>query len=68
MVCILLADGAGAREEEHRRAVRIRGPKRSSGFRSTKSSDLKFRALLTADNIQVLFYRKEFDRLGEASA
>jgi hypothetical protein len=31
-------------------------------------SEPRFRALLTAGNIQVLFYRKEFDRLGEESA
>jgi hypothetical protein len=40
----------------------------SSTFRNYTQSELGFRALLTAGNIQVLFYREEFDRLGEESA
>jgi hypothetical protein len=44
---VLLVGDAEKRKEEHRRAVRTRGLKRSSGFRSTIRPELMFRALLT---------------------
>jgi hypothetical protein len=37
----------------------------SSKFRTTRSSDLKFRALLTENGARVIFCREEFDWLGE---
>jgi hypothetical protein len=38
---------------------------RPSGFRSTKSPDVKFRALVTEGGAEILFHRKEFGQLGE---
>jgi hypothetical protein len=43
---VLLGGDAGA-SEEYRCAANTRGLIRLSGFRSTKSPDLRFRALLT---------------------
>jgi hypothetical protein len=37
------------------------------GFTSTKSSDLKFRAVPIESDARVLFYREGFDRFGELS-
>jgi competence protein ComEC len=46
---VLLAGDAEAREEEYMAGGPTRGLKRSSGFRSTKRSELKFRTVLTED-------------------
>jgi hypothetical protein len=51
---ILLAGDAEAREEEHRRAVRTRGLKRSSKLETTKRSELRFRASHTEGGAQSL--------------
>ena len=47
---VLLAGDAEARKEEHRRAVRTRGLKRSSTFRNYTHSEPMFRALLTGED------------------
>jgi hypothetical protein len=62
---VLLAGDAAVREEEYRRAVRTRGLKQSSGFRSTNNPELHFRALLAEGDTQLLFYREASDRLNE---
>jgi hypothetical protein len=66
MTCILLADGAGAREEEHRRAVRARGLKRSSTFRSYTHSEPRFRVLLAEGDVRALFHGEASERLDDA--
>jgi hypothetical protein len=56
---VLLAGDAKESEEEPRRAVRTRGLKRSSGFGTTKSPELRLRAMLTEGNTRVLFHRED---------
>jgi hypothetical protein len=63
---VLLAGNTEAREEEYMANRSIRGLKRSSGFRSTKSSDLKFRVLLPEGGARVLFYRDAYGQIKEA--
>ena len=57
IVRVFLAGDAEAREE-HRRAVRTRGLKRSSKVETTKQAKLRFRARLTESGPQVNFDRE----------
>ena len=62
---VLLAGHVEAKDEEHRRAVRTRGLKRSSTFRNYIHSEPRFRALLTEGEAWVLFYDDGFSWLGK---
>ncbi len=61
---VLLAGDAEAREETWQ-AASTRGLKRLSKFKTTKSSELKFRAVLTEGVTRMLFHGRAFDRVDE---
>ena len=61
---VLLAGDAEARKSTWP-AAPTRGLKRLSKFKTTKSSELKFRAVLTESVTRMLFHGRAFDRVDE---
>jgi hypothetical protein len=61
---VLLAGDAKASNEEHSPAVRTRGLKRGSKFKTAKSFGLKFCAMLTVGEVRMSFHREVPGRVG----